>query len=65
MYEPKSRGWPQGLANANPSGSAKFANVPPPGLARWANPPQLVLGGGGGAWMHPELTDALFKDVFE
>ena len=43
----KSSGLAQGLANAQPPGSATFANAPPPGLTRGANAPQLPGGGGG------------------
>ena len=44
----KSLGMAQGLANARPPGSAKFANTPPPGLTRWANALQYPGGGGAG-----------------
>ena len=43
----KSLRMAQGLANARPPGSAKFANAPPPGLTRQGNAPQLPVGGVG------------------
>ena len=48
-----------GLANARPSGSAKFANAPPPGSTDKACKCHVVAwGGGGGSWAQLELTDA-------
>jgi len=45
----KSFGIAPGLANARPTGRAKFANAPPPGLKRRENASQEPGGGGGGS----------------
>ena len=44
----KSSGMARGLVNAQPPGSAKFANAPPPGLTRQANVAVAWGGRGGG-----------------
>ena len=55
------RGWPRGWQTLTRAENVLMPH--PPGLARWANASQLP-GGGRGARMHLELTDALFEDVF-
>ena len=51
----------RGLANAQPTGSAKFANAPPPGTYK-AGKCQAVAWGGGEDWAQVELT--MHKDQF-
>lgn len=52
-----------GLANAQSLGGKKSTNALPLGLKRWTNalPLPWGRGGGGWAWAHLELTDALIS----